>query len=138
MVFCAHCPFYKNPDSFGYWLSRQVLSEGFIGVSFFFILSGFILSLNYDESFRQNTISKRHFWIMRFARIYPLYLVTLLVEIPFTMHEYYRSATVWWAKLFTCGLMLQSWVPDINWTAAFNTPSWSISAEAFFTRYSRC
>jgi peptidoglycan/LPS O-acetylase OafA/YrhL len=132
MVLCAHSPFYTDSRTFGYKLSALVMSEGFIGVSFFFILSGFILSLNYADAFRDESVSKRDFWIMRFARIYPLYLLTLLIEIPFTMHEYHAHAGIWWGRLATCAVMLQSWVPDIQWTAAFNMPSWSLSVEAFF------
>lgn len=132
MVFCCHCPFYTTPNTPGFWLQWHVMNEGYIGVSFFFILSGFILSLNYAKPFEARTITAREFWQLRFARIYPLYLLMLLVEIPFTMHEFHRSAGIWWAKLFTCGFMMQSWVPDMSWIAAFNTPSWSISAEAFF------
>lgn len=132
MVFGWHCPFYTDPDSIGFKISKALWANGYVGVSFFFILSGFILSLNYADYFLEKGISKRDFWIMRFARIYPLYLVTLLVEIPFTMHEYHADAGIWWAKLLTCGVMLQSWVPDEHWVCAFNIPSWSISTEAFF------
>jgi peptidoglycan/LPS O-acetylase OafA/YrhL len=132
MVFCCHCPFYTDPDTFAYKLSHHVMSEGYIGVSFFFILSGFILSLNYADSFEKEKVSAKEFWILRFARIYPLYLATLLIEIPFTFHEYLASAATWWGRFAACFFMVQSWVPDIRWAAAFNTPSWSISAEAFF------
>ncbi|MBS1629001.1 MAG: acyltransferase [Bacteroidetes bacterium] len=132
MVFCCHCSFYKTPGTTGFWLQWHVMNEGYIGVSFFFILSGFILSLNYADSFDTHSIQQKEFWLLRFARIFPLYLLMLLVEIPFTMHEFHHSASIWWARLFTCMFMLQSWVPDMSWIAAFNTPSWSISAESFF------
>jgi peptidoglycan/LPS O-acetylase OafA/YrhL len=132
MVFGWHCPFYTNPESIGYKISRQLWGNGYVGVSFFFILSGFILSLNYANYLRDEGISRRDFWLMRFARIYPLYLLTLLVEIPFTMHEYHADASVWWARLLTCAGMMQSWVPIEGWVTAFNMPSWSLSTEAFF------
>src|SRR5271155_1236018 len=48
---------------------------GYVGVSFFFVLSGFILVYVYAG--RQ--IQKRRFWQARFARVYPAYLFALVV-----------------------------------------------------------
>ena len=47
--------------------ARQISSIGYVGVSFFFVLSGFILVYTYAD----RPISAREFWRARFARIYP-------------------------------------------------------------------
>ena len=73
MVFGAHC--YVLDPSF----DTHFFKEGFVGVSFFFILSGFIIAYNYEEKLLETTTTKRTFWVARIARIYPLHLLTLLI-----------------------------------------------------------
>ena len=68
MVFGAHC--YVLDPSF----DTHFFKEGFVGVSFFFILSGFIIAYNYEEKLLETTTTKRTFWVARIARIYPLHL----------------------------------------------------------------
>jgi peptidoglycan/LPS O-acetylase OafA/YrhL len=48
---------------------------GNYGVEFFFIISGFVFSYVYVDK----KISFRNFFINRFARLYPLHLITLIV-----------------------------------------------------------
>ncbi len=64
--------------SAGDWVSTGVSRMGDVGVSGFFILSGYILVHVYKD----RTWSVREFAINRFARIYPLYLAALLFALP--------------------------------------------------------
>lgn len=73
MVFSAHC---YVIDSF---FNTLFFKEGFVGVSFFFVLSGFIIAYNYQKKLSESKISKRTFWVARIARVYPLHWLTLLV-----------------------------------------------------------
>ena len=66
MVFGAHCYVIDNHFDIHFF------KEGFVGVSFFFMLSGFIIAYNYQKKFSENKITKRTFWVARIARIYPL------------------------------------------------------------------
>src|SRR5207344_165994 len=63
------------PPQFSLGLSRMYLM-----VDFFFILSGFILCYVYGKYFAESVSSAefRKFSIARFARVYPLHLVTLV------------------------------------------------------------
>src|ERR1035437_982751 len=54
-------------------LAARFVASGFTAVTLFFVLSGFILAYNYDR-----IRSRREFWISRFARIYPVYFLSLL------------------------------------------------------------
>lgn len=73
MVFGAHCYVIDNV------FNTHFFKEGFVGVSFFFVLSGFIIAYNYQEKLKDNKIDKRTFWVARIARIYPLHWLTLFI-----------------------------------------------------------
>lgn len=129
MVFVSHLWFIKDDGAFATQLYEHIFSEGYIGVSFFFILSGFILSYTYKDKILEDRVSKKSFWLARFARIYPLHFVTLLVAIPLS----FRQDMVEWATRFVLNLFLvQSFVPSQDVYFYFNSVSWSISDEMFF------
>jgi peptidoglycan/LPS O-acetylase OafA/YrhL len=53
------------------WVSLYPLVDiGYVFVSFFFLISGFILSYNYADRGR---INPADFWMARFSRLYPLF-----------------------------------------------------------------
>lgn len=107
--------------------------SGGAGVNFFFILSGFILA--YTQTTGGFT-QKRCFYHARFARIYPVYLLGLVLTVPFILtHDFHISFKPETPLLQTQSLILQSvlmqaWYPPfaINW----NAPGWSLSVEFFF------
>ena len=109
------------------------ISEGAVGMTMFFVLSGFILTYAYDSI----TLDiKSYFW-NRIARIYPIYLLAAILALPWLGKELIASESVPYAIaqgliLLIFGLLLlQAWLPQ---TFAFwnNGASWSISNEAFF------
>jgi len=111
--------------------------EGYVGVTFFFVLSGFILTYKYhDANFvRQN---RREFWIRRIARIYPMHILTLFASIPlvFSMNFFNSGAIDMLIsispKFILNVLLLQSYIPSNKVYFSYNAVSWSISTEAFF------
>jgi peptidoglycan/LPS O-acetylase OafA/YrhL len=104
---------------------------GYIAVSFFFTLSGYILAVSYLP----RRVSKRQFWWARFARIYPLFLLTLLVDAPQYLAGvakqigYPSAVRVVLEKLMGNMLLLQAWAPALR---SMDWPNWSLSVEAFF------
>lgn len=99
------------------------LEAGYAGVGFFFVLSGYVLATNYDG--KVGTWPERwSFWSKRFARIYPLHLLTFLAAIIITPQALLNAAPSL--------LLLQSWFPFTGIYGVANSPSWSISNEAFF------
>lgn len=91
------------------------------GVSFFFVLSGFILAYNYQL---RNWPDARRFLILRVARIWPAHIVTTIAAV-FILHTFNF-------KIIANVLMIQSWVPIASWYFSYNAVSWSISTEFFF------
>jgi peptidoglycan/LPS O-acetylase OafA/YrhL len=117
------------------WL-HSVSRSGDVGVDLFFILSGFILSLNYLDKFE--SISTREyvdFLRARLARVYPVHLFTLLLLGAFVvgahhygMHVEAQNHTRF--TFFTNVFLVQVW-PFFYHGLSWNDPSWSISAEWF-------
>ena len=118
----------------GPWWYQNFASIGFVGVNFFFVLSGFILVYTYDGP----QLDAPKFWRARFARIYPAYALSLVVAAPFFLFAVRHLDLPFfaWSKahfLSACMLtlaLLQSWVPQVALT--WNSVCWSLSVEAFF------
>lgn len=103
------------------------------GVSFFFVLSGFILTWNYPVLVDWS--DRKKFWLARFARIWPLHLVTCLLWIALIFNfdrASYFPRVEGLAKLALNLTLLQVWVPLHDWALSFNGVAWSISTEFFF------
>ena len=106
---------------------QKLSSVGHLGVTFFFVLSGFILVYTYVDS----PVSRYQFWQARFARIYPAYAVALLAFFPHFWATVHSGLN--WNVALTCALvlgLLQAWSPQT--ALAWNPVAWSLSAEAFF------
>ena len=137
MVFLSHLGFLygidKNTEVALDSFVREYISfkEGYLGVSFFFILSGFILSYNYLDKFKNKTISYKNYMRARFFRIVPLHWLTLIVSI-FLSIAYIKDILNFLLKLGTNIFLLQSFIPVKEFYFGFNGVSWSISNEMFF------
>lgn len=118
MVFFSHYPIVGSSTSF-----RSFQDAGYSGVTFFFILSGFIITYNYLEKFEEPANNPiKSFYFARFARIYPIYVICVL-------YAWATSTDTFplWPHL----LAVQAWSADVNMAMAYNGPGWSISVEAF-------
>lgn len=105
----------------------KILSNGYLGVSFFFVLSGFILAYSYRNPLTTWS-TKKAFFLARFARIYPVYIVALLASF-FIGSRYVGSVSVGAIPQF---VLLQCWVPYTASIQNWNTPGWTLSVEALF------
>lgn len=113
----------------------QFVRLGYTGVSFFFVLSGFILAHNYHQVDFARPDALRRYWLARISRVYPVYLLSLIAGIPFLILLLPKLAagmttTLAASSLLVAPLGLQAWFPGT--ACALNCPSWSISVEAFF------
>jgi len=102
------------------------------GVSFFFVLSGFVLTHVYAG----RGVALRRFYLARLARIAPLHLATLLlllavIPLPYAIGQRldFGAAALSLALKIT---MLDAWVPTRAVLQSWNNVSWSISAEMAF------
>ncbi len=116
-IFPANVPF----------LFENVIA-GPIAVGYFYVLSGFIMAIAYYQPLKENqhAISKKKYWLARFARIYPVYLLALLLIVA----AKFKGLAENWLELPLHLTLLQSWIP--GYPITLNTPGWSLSVEAFF------
>lgn len=113
-----------------------IAQHGAWGVDIFFVLSGFILSLLYVPRFQSAGLAAvyRNYLAARFARIYPLHLITLGALAAYfflnTVMTHERLPPGFTLRpLAANALLLHGWgyVSRLTW----NYPSWSISCEWF-------
>jgi peptidoglycan/LPS O-acetylase OafA/YrhL len=109
------------------WVSLYpVVDIGYVFVSFFFLISGFILAYNYAD--RPTPMNAVDFWMARFSRLYPVYLLTLIVSIPMLITEYHvRSHAEFWQGAILTPLLLQGCFPML--ATFWNTVTWTLSCE---------
>lgn len=113
---------------------KNILDQGAIGMSLFFILSGFVLAYRYADG--KTPIGP--YLANRFARIYPIYAVAAILTLPWiglslgdgSIIDIGRAALQFLLLLIANILLIQAWFPQFfdYWN---NGASWSIAVEAF-------
>lgn len=117
---------------------KRVAAVGYVGVNWFFVLSGFILAYSYAD----RPFCYRNYGRARVARIYPAYVISLCVALPMFAYVVFftplPSEQLWLAPMrdhfFTyallCVVLMQAWVPMA--ALSVNPVGWSLSVEVFF------
>ncbi|MEL0651237.1 acyltransferase [Algibacter sp. TI.3.09] len=103
--------------------TRFLFKQANVGVSYFFILSGFVMIIAYHKKMHVNFMD---YMRNRFARIYPVYLLALLSLLALFVISNQVSYVDFVLNLF----MVQTWVPSK--ALVFNNAAWSLSVELFF------
>ena len=106
---------------------------GYLGVQVFWCLSGFIFFWRYLDRIQARIVDVRNFFILRFSRLYPLHLVTLLLLLglqaviahqlghPFMTHDHD------WQDVLAHLFMASGW--GLSDWETLNEPAWSVSVE---------
>jgi len=132
-VVLYHLRYYNNFD----WFSAfPVLRYGYIGVDFFFILSGLIVSHVYLPQF---AVGGRDFWKKfiwyRIARLFPVHLLIMVLMLlaavipPLLSGGEPELGTQDYKDWFLLTFLVRQWTLPADYI--WNTPAWSISAEFF-------
>lgn len=129
-VFLFHAEYQFKEFSFLFF------QKGYLGVDFFFILSGFILTYVYYDTFFRKEFDKttmKKFLVKRLAKIYPSHLLTfiiiafLLFTSKYLLHQ--DSIKIHPETILPNLMLIHAW--NVCEHISFNFPSWSISAEWF-------
>jgi peptidoglycan/LPS O-acetylase OafA/YrhL len=103
-----------------------MINNAYVFVGFFFLLSGYILTYNYAD--RPGKMVKRAFWRARFARLYPVFLLSLVFSFKMLQAEWQvRPHGAFLTGVVLTPLLLQGWDPVI--ATFWNTVAWTLSAE---------
>lgn len=115
-----------------YLILRDVYKVGWLAVDLFFTLSGFVFFWLYADKIAKREITSQDFWLLRFSRLYPLHLLTLLIVVCGQWLISLGNAHFFVypnndLKQFIMQLcFVSAWGGDIN---SFNGPVWSVSIE---------
>jgi peptidoglycan/LPS O-acetylase OafA/YrhL len=114
----------------------NLTASGDYAVTFFFLLSGFVLYYVYAGRHERDkiTVSFNDFLRARVARVYPAYIIGLALALPCLVYGTLFSKIVplsdFFAALILVPSMLQAWWPPS--ALAWNVSAWSLSVELFF------
>jgi peptidoglycan/LPS O-acetylase OafA/YrhL len=113
--------------------ANLALAKGYLAVDLFFMLSGFVLWLNYSDRLRRDGMKAvPKYLARRVARVWPLHLFMLALTVVFAAGlaatgklnpDHYP-----WAELPLHVLLVHNW--GFTHALTWNDPSWSISGEA--------
>lgn len=111
---------------------KGFLVFGNFGVTFFFILSGFVLTWSARPGLAVGT-----FWWRRFARIWPAHVVALALAVP-VFYSLSPDPRQWWIKpldpsvIALSVVLIQGWWRDPAILFSGNPAAWTLTCEAFF------
>lgn len=126
LVFAFHTTFQTRffEGGLGDRLGDTFANAGFYGVTFFFVLSGFVLTWSARPAEGAPRV-----WRRRLVKIFPNHLVTFVAAavLMAAASEVFTTKGVL-ANLF----LVQAWIPEIQVPNTMNAVSWSLSCELFF------
>lgn len=126
---CCVMVYYHAHGCFS-WLPDLAKTFAFAHVlTFFFVLSGFILTYNYYGL--SGARSTCLFYLARVARLWPCHVLSLTLLIclmPDLFRVKLATLPVFLSNLF----MVHSWIPSWKVYFSYNAPSWTNSTEIFF------
>ena len=137
-VMLLHFRTVDDVTTFRYPLIDGLILHGNLGVDLFFVLSGFILSHVYFEQFRNRVRGGAYqsFISFRFARLYPVHLVTFLIMMALYVAQLVVAgrSSVEVPQRYSAMSIVQSLTMTHAWwgqDTTPNIPAWSISSEWF-------
>lgn len=111
----------------------NLLRTGYVAVTIFFVLSGFVLAYNYDLGRAWSRQDRSRFAVARFTRIYPAYFIGLVSLVPVAVYRAWQGIEAGEYSLRS-GLLnlvlMQAWWPHA--ALSWNYPGWSLACEAFY------
>ncbi|EFB3704558.1 acyltransferase, partial [Escherichia coli] len=85
-VFVSHLGLLSQSSIGMFNTAAKYFFNGYIGVTFFYILSGFIINYSFTNHIKKERFSNKDFIVYRIARIFPVHIVALICFILIFMH----------------------------------------------------
>lgn len=102
---------------------------GSMAVSFFFILSGFSMTLGYKDKVLRPDFSYKHYFLRRCIKFYPLHWLCLLAVLPLDLLPFHINKGLFFLSNAT---LTQTLVPLKPFYFSFNAVSWYLADTLFF------
>jgi len=130
-VLLAHSMHWIATFSKPLYITELLGASSGIGMPLFFVLSGFVIHYNYSHYFKRLSLDAFvRFMIARFARLYPLYILLLMLI-------FFEKNILFWNAPFILRFLTltQAWLLTYighTWVGHFYfSPAWSVSVEWF-------
>ena len=125
-VAIRHAPYIWGTDGY----PMNFFRESYLAVDFFFVLSGFVLAFAYQDKLSSN-MSIKKFASVRAIRLYPLYILSILISIPYIIWLYFKSNMSYidlsLSMLATLLMLPNPYVSSLLFP--YNVPVWSLFFE---------
>ena len=102
---------------------------GTMAVAFFFVLSGFNMTLGYKDRVLKSDFSFREYITKRCVKFFPLHWLTLLLTVPLVLFSFNCKRTL---IFFVNASLLQTWIPIPRVFFSYNSVSWYLADTMFF------
>lgn len=104
---------------------------GTLGVAFFFVLSGFSMTLGYHDRIVEPFFNYKLYLTRRCIKFYPMHWIALIANIPYIL----MGTLHWWLipLFFLNAALLQTLVPIQEVYFSYNAVSWFLADILFFT-----
>jgi len=125
---------WNRADQPFYIFLKPLYDQGWVAVDLFFAVSGFVFYWLYLEPVAKGEVSAGKFALQRFSRLYPIYLLTLLVAamLELLFHRatgnYFIFDANDWPHFIRSLFLVQQWLPPDE-SQSFNGPAWAVSIE---------
>ncbi|MEN8007836.1 MAG: acyltransferase [Candidatus Krumholzibacteriota bacterium] len=123
----AYSPANRGIEFAGEWIPFMFLwRQGDVGVSVFFVLSGFLITRIYYDTLGTGRVPMRRYFVKRVARIWPLFLVFALIQ-----HTTLLAQGAAWSRDFLVTMtMTQSFFSGLVYEGL--PVAWSLTVEECF------
>lgn len=120
-----------------YSFLNYIFARGHYGVDFFFILSGYVLTLRYYLDIKNNLLDNKKFILNRIFRIAPAYYLSLILALPFLIKNINGNTFLSNPQNISLYVLsnltfTQSVLPFKSLVDYWNLPGWTLSVEFFF------
>lgn len=104
--------------------------NGYVGVTFFYILSGFIINYSFNKHLQDGQFDIKDFFVFRVFRLFPVHVLTLFSFLVLT--GTFSNLTTEFFPFISNLFLIHALIPEQQYYFAFNSVSWSISCELMF------
>ena len=130
-VFLHHLGVLNNSSVPAFKVIGGYFFNGYTGVTFFYILSGFIINYSFCKHRLSGKFDYKDFLAFRISRLFPVHILSLaLFILAFSSFGDFNWNKI--PSLISNLFLIQSFIPFQDYYFAYNPVSWSISCELFF------